>query len=111
VKQISVGALEPSRDFVDVRDAARAYRMLAEHSGGWGEVYNVASGRPVRIGDLFEAVVAACGVDASPVEDPARRRIEVPEQVGDAARLRALTGWSHLVPLETSLADMVAAWA
>jgi GDP-4-dehydro-6-deoxy-D-mannose reductase len=107
--EIAVGALEPSRDFVDVRDAARAYVLLGRGEDGWGEAYNVATGRPVRIRDLFDAVAVACGVQARPVEDPARRRIEVLEQVGDAGRLRALTGWRPEVPLEASLADMAAA--
>lgn len=106
--QITVGAMEPSRDFVDVRDAAQAYVRMGLDEAGWGEVFNVATGRPVRIRELFDAVAAACGVQALPVEDGSRRRVEVLHQVGDASRLRTLTGWRPEIPLERSLADMAA---
>lgn len=109
IHEITVGALDPSRDFVDVRDAVRAYVGLGLDDAGWGEVYNVASGRPVRIRDLFDAVSAACGVRARPVEAPDRRRVEVLDQVGDPSRLRSLTGWRAEIPLERSLADMAEA--
>ncbi len=105
---IQVGALEPRRDFVDVRDAAEAYRRLGAGEDGWGLAYNVATSRPVAIRAIFNGVVRACGIQASPVEDPARRRVEVLEQVGDSSALRALTGWAPRIPLEQSLSDMVA---
>jgi hypothetical protein len=41
--------------------------------------------------------------------DPALRRVEVLEQVGDATALRSATGWRAEIPLETSLKDMLAA--
>lgn len=110
-REIAVGALEPRRDFVDVRDAVRAYLDLANLQGEWGDIFNVASGRPVRIGDLFEAVMQACGVNARAVEDPDRRRVEVVEQVGDASALRAATGWRPGIGLEESVRDMVAGCA
>ncbi len=104
---IHVGALEPRRDFVDVRDAVRAYLELLEREDLRGRVFNVASGRPVAVRALLEQVLAAAGVEARIVVDPARvRAVEVLEQVGDASALRAATGWSATLPLERSLRDM-----
>lgn len=108
--EIRVGNLEPRRDFVDVRDAVRAYRLLLEADGGWGECFNVATGAPVAVRELLAGVIEAAGAGAAVVEDPARRRaVDVPEQVGDATALRALTGWRPEVPLAASLRDMAAA--
>ncbi|MDE3138657.1 MAG: GDP-mannose 4,6-dehydratase, partial [Acidobacteriota bacterium] len=45
---IMVGDLSTRRDFSDVRDVVRAYRLLGEW-GGAGEVYNVASGHDVAL--------------------------------------------------------------
>ena len=42
--EIIVGDLSTRRDFCDVRDVVRAYRLLAER-GVSGEIYNIASGR------------------------------------------------------------------
>ena len=43
---VPVGNLEARRDFTDVRDVVRAYRMLAV-AGQAGVAYNVCSGRAV----------------------------------------------------------------
>ena len=50
---IPVGNLSARRDFTDVRDVVRAYRLLVE-SGQPGEVYNVCSGRDVSIEEIAE---------------------------------------------------------
>jgi GDP-4-dehydro-6-deoxy-D-mannose reductase len=43
---LRTGNLSPQRDFVDVRDLARAYRLLAQRENL--EVYNICSGRRCR---------------------------------------------------------------
>jgi GDP-4-dehydro-6-deoxy-D-mannose reductase len=108
--EIRVGDLEPRRDFVDARDAARAYAALAAADGAWGAAWNVASGRPVAIGDLLERALRAAGAEARVVPDPARLgRVEVMDQVGDPARLERLTGWRPAIGLDASLQDMAGA--
>jgi GDP-4-dehydro-6-deoxy-D-mannose reductase len=107
---LRVGNLESLRDFVDVRDAVRAYALVAE-SGTSGAVYNVASGRAVAIEDVLERLRALSGVDARIEEEPARRVVlDVPAQRGDATRLRVELGWTAEVDLETSLADLLEDW-
>jgi GDP-4-dehydro-6-deoxy-D-mannose reductase len=106
---LRVGALEPRRDFVDVRDAVRAYRDLAENDEAYGRAFNVATGRPVAIRDLLDRVLEAAGVRPEIVSDPGRRRIEVVEQVGDASALCRLTGWRPEIPLADSIRAMAEA--
>ena len=50
-REILVGDLSTRRDFSDVRDVVRAYRLLAT-LGVSGEVYNVASGHDVALLDI-----------------------------------------------------------
>ena len=54
---VTVGNLSPRRDFTDVRDVVRAYRLLVEH-GTAGEVYNVCSGQAIAVQALAEKVAA-----------------------------------------------------
>jgi GDP-4-dehydro-6-deoxy-D-mannose reductase len=103
--RIEVGNLEPRRDFLDVRDVVEAYRLLLE-AGAPSEVYNVASGEGVRVGDLLKILLNAAGLSSSiVVEDPTRRPGDPGSLVGDVAKIRSAVGWQPKVSLEKSLVD------
>lgn len=102
---VKVGTLDVVRDFLDVRDVVRAYRMLAEEAGEPG-VYNVCSGEGVPLRDALDFLVRACGVPARIEEDPGLvRPVDIPVLVGDNARLRRACGWRR----EHSTEDMLGA--
>ena len=104
---VRVGATHARRDFLDVRDAVSAYRALAAR-GEPGEVYNVCSGRSHAIQECVDMLVAHARRPLTVSLDAGRLRgIDVVEQVGDNARLRAATGWQPRLPLETSLLDLL----
>ncbi len=107
---ISTGNLDARRDFVDVRDAVRAYALLA--GKGWpGQVYNVASGRAVSIRECLEFLRAQARVPTETALDPARvQQNDVPVQVGSAERLRRRTGWKPEISVEQSLTDLLEDW-
>lgn len=106
--EIAVGDLSTRRDFSDVRDVVRAYRLVAGH-GRVGEVYNVASGRDRSLSDVAAALVEMIRPGTRLVPDPALTRpVEVPVLRGSADKLRAATGWSPEIAFATSLADVVA---
>jgi GDP-4-dehydro-6-deoxy-D-mannose reductase len=108
-REIRVGNTTSRRDFVDVRDAVRAYWDVAR-LGAAGEVYNVATERATSVGDLLERLLEAAGRAVPVVSDPAlRRRQEADCVVGSAARLRALSGWRPAFTLPDSLAAMLEA--
>lgn len=56
IDTFAFGNLESWRDFSDVRDVVRAYRLIAEN-GKRGEVYNVGSGKSFYIRDLIAHLV------------------------------------------------------
>ena len=88
------------RDFLHVADVARAYVALAER-GSAGEAYNIASGTGTDVATLATRVLAA---------DPALQRpVDVPALVGCTDRLRAATGWSPTVSLDTLLDELLSA--
>jgi GDP-4-dehydro-6-deoxy-D-mannose reductase len=107
---IEVGNLDAVRDYTDVRDVVRAYRLLLE-KGVAGQAYNVCSGRGRRIGEVLEILLAASSASVEVRVDTARLRpSDVPAQVGDPSRLREATGWQPEIPLEQSLGDLLADW-
>lgn len=93
-------------DLVDVRDVVRAYRLLIER-GTPGQAYNIGSGRNRLTGDVLEMIRQAV--------DPAREIVELypgvrQDPIADTARLRACTGWQPEIPLERTIADVLAYW-
>lgn len=108
--EVRVGNLSAARDFTDVRDVVRAYRLIAAY-GTPGEVYNVCSGTAVSIAAILERLVVLARADIVPVEDPALfRPVDVPVLRGDGSRLRATTGWVPEIPLDKTLADVLEHW-
>jgi nucleoside-diphosphate-sugar epimerase len=59
--EMQTGALESTRDFIDVRDGVRALLLLAA-AGSPGETYNVASGVEARIGSVLDTVLEQTGL-------------------------------------------------
>jgi len=109
-KVIHTGDLSARRDYVDVRDAARAYDLILRH-GGAGEVYNVASGRAVSLTECLQILMRSAKVNVQQVYDPQRgQNHDVPVQVGSAQKIQRQTGWSPRIGLSTSLKDMLQDW-
>jgi GDP-4-dehydro-6-deoxy-D-mannose reductase len=105
--EIPIGNLSPRRDFTDVRDVARAYRLLMVH-GDAGDVYCVCSGRDIAIQDLADALVGMAAHPMELVTDPDRYRpVDIPVLRGSNAKIRAATGWSPSIPIEQTLADLL----
>ncbi len=109
---LSVGSLDDERDFLDVGDVVSAYLAVLEAGErvGGGEVFNVASGRTLRIGDVLEGLL---GLARTPIEvrtDPARlRRTPVSRIVGDATRLRDRLGWAPQADLNETFRSILEA--
>jgi GDP-4-dehydro-6-deoxy-D-mannose reductase len=105
---LHVGNLDSIRDFLDVRDVARAYRLLLE-AGQAGSTYNIASGTRVSIRTILDTLCRLAGVSPAIKVDPARFRPSDASPLLDTARLRADTGWAPKIPLEDTLRDMLEA--
>jgi GDP-4-dehydro-6-deoxy-D-mannose reductase len=109
-KELPVGNLRPRRDFTDVRDVVRAYRLLILR-GEAGEVYNVCSGADVAIEDVAHRLLAIAGSDLDLVVDPGLERpADVPVLRGDSTLLRSATGWHPTMPLDATLRAVLDHW-
>lgn len=104
---IPVGNLSARRDFTDVRDVVRAYRLLVE-AGEPGGVYNVCSGRDVSIQEIADRLCDLAGSTVELETDPSLvRPVEVPVLRGDPTRLQQATGWKPELDLDLTLADVL----
>lgn len=107
---LRVGNLESQRDFSDVRDVVRGYRLALLWAAP-GEAYNLGSERPVAVRALLDRMLALARVPIRVEVDPARfRPAEVPVHYCDCSKLRAATGWRPEIPLEQTIADILEDW-
>jgi GDP-4-dehydro-6-deoxy-D-mannose reductase len=101
-RRVDVAELAPRLDLFDVRDMVRAYRLAAERAPA-GAIYNVSTGRPVRVGEILKLFLSMARV---PLELRARQGTATVLS-GDASRFRAATGWLPELPLPRTLSDIL----
>jgi GDP-4-dehydro-6-deoxy-D-mannose reductase len=104
---LEVGNLEIIRDFTDVRDVVRAYRLLGQ-SGQPGEIYNLGSGRGTKLADALEYLCSRSTTTVQVQVDAVRvRSVDQPLLVANASKLRAAVGWEPRYSIEQTLTDML----
>lgn len=107
---LEVGNLDAGRDFVDVRDVARAYRLAAQRELS-GDVFNVCSGRAISIRRILELLLGLARCEVTVRSDPERMRpADIPLLIGDPRRFREATGWVPEIPIERTLTDLLDWW-
>jgi GDP-4-dehydro-6-deoxy-D-mannose reductase len=107
---LSVGSLDEERDFLDVHDVVGAYAMALDARADLasGEVFNVSSGKAVRIGDLLERLLRQARTPITVKVDPERlRRASVPKAIGDSAHLKRTLNWAPKVDLDETLTTVL----
>ncbi len=106
-EMIRVGNLETSRDFLDVRDAVEAVWALCQKPAG-GQIFNLCSGRSIKMSVLLEMMLRHCGVEIKVEVDPARLRggADIPDICGSFQKLKEHCGWSPKRSLQESISEM-----
>ncbi len=105
---LEVGNLEARRDFSDVRDIVRAYRLIATGEPG---TYNLGSGRSHSIQEILDTLIEISGCKVEIRQDPLRMRgPEVPELYGSIEKVSKVCGWRPEIPLRRSLEDTYRHW-
>jgi GDP-L-fucose synthase len=96
----------PTREFLHVRDAARAFRLALERYDG-PEPVNLGSGEEIAIGNLAALVARATGYRGEVVWDTSKPNGQ-PRRRLATDRARALLGFEAAVPLREGIAELVA---
>ncbi len=97
---------EQTRDFVNVRDVARANLQVASTIGAIGP-FNIASGSRISINQLAEKLAGAAGVEMQVVHAPDRKG-DVRHNLADITRAREAFRYNPTVGLDEGLKEYVA---
>lgn len=107
---IYVGNLNAQRDFTDVRDVVRAY-WLALNKCKFGDVYNVCSGKSVKLQAVLDLLLSMSKKKIEVKTDPGRLRpSDVEILQGDCSLFRKETGWTPEISFETTMKDLLNYW-
>ncbi len=107
---VQVGNLEAIRDFTDVRDVVKVYRQCLE-KGVAGEVYNVASGYGHKVGEILRFYLQQSAVTIKTEKNIGQfRAVDATTLVGNAGKIRRLTGWRPTFSFEKTLLDILNDW-
>lgn len=107
--ELALGNADAVRDFVDVREGAKALLELSQQE--LQGTYNLCSGRGATISDLVGGLAAAARVPVAVRRDPGLERpADPPALVGDPARLREAVGFEAEMPLSRTLEDLLDSW-
>ena len=96
------GAGTPTRDYVHVKDIARAFMALAE--ADVGGTFNIAWGREVSVLEVLEGLQRAAGTNEEPQLEPLRPG-ELTKSAIDSSAAEAAFGWRPEIALDKGLAD------
>ncbi len=108
--KVYVGDIDVFRDFTDVRDVARGYRMCFE-SFSPGDIYNLASGRVVSIREILSTLISFSNKPIEIVRDPTRfRKSEIRKVAVSVERFQSATGWVPRIPLKQTLREVYETW-
>lgn len=110
---LRVGALDPERDFLDVRDVAAAYVAAIARSEeiAPGTILNIASGKARRIGDVLDGLLARTTARITVETDVTRLRpSDIPHAAGHPAKAQKALAWRPQITWEQTLADVMEDW-
>lgn len=103
---IKVGNISVYRDFSDVRDVVRAYRLIAECNEKIN-VINVGSGVAYKIEDLLKFIISLSDQHIDVVIDKERfRPADLPYCCCDNTLLKSKTSWSPHFNIFDTLKEM-----
>ncbi|MFA4991090.1 MAG: NAD-dependent 4,6-dehydratase LegB [Candidatus Omnitrophota bacterium] len=109
-KEIMLGKLHPTRDFVFVKDTVDGFIKIGESDSSIGEEINIATQSEISIEDLAEKLIGMINPRARIVSDFIRvrpKKSEIDRLLGSGEKIRRLTGWKPTRTLDQGLSETI----
>lgn len=102
------GNLESIRNYTDVRDIVRAYRLAIDLPSG---VYNVCSDQNLSMQQLLNILLAYSAEEVVTKVDPVLYRpVDFSFKKPSCSKFKKLTGWEAQIPIQQTLSDILEDW-
>jgi dTDP-L-rhamnose 4-epimerase len=97
-----------TRDFIDVRDIARACSFALEQGGADGRSVNVGTGRPTSISDVAHVIARGLGKEIEPEVVNQFRAGDIRHCYADTSLAAELLGFRAEIPFEAGMQELLA---
>ena len=105
-RKIYVGNLDVKRDFSDVRDIVRAYKMIIE-SNDDETIYNLGSGKAYLLSELLEYIISLSKLEIKVIRDEKKYRPnDNPIVCCDNTLIKSRLGWKPEFSIKDTLKEM-----
>jgi dTDP-L-rhamnose 4-epimerase len=98
---------EQTRDFVNVRDIARANLIALETDGGDYQSFNIGTGRATSVKQIAELLAKGLGKSITPDIVGKYREGDIRHCVADISKAQRMLGYEPQVTLEDGLAELL----
>lgn len=110
---ISVGNLNSIRTIAHVKDAVRAYWLMAKKCPA-GEVYNIGGDTTMKVGDYLKKMIEFSNLNKSEikikVDKGLLRPSDVTLQIPCCDKFKKATGWKPEIPYGKIFIDLITYW-
>lgn len=107
-RKISLGNLEPKRDFIHTSDMANAIQLLMQTFNTGIDIFNLGQGKEYSVMEIVEAFEHCLGEKITVLQDPARmRKSDRMHLLADISKLKAYTGWEPRVGIIEGIRKLI----
>ena len=110
-KQINVGNISPSRDFLHVNDTCNAFLQIYKNKDLYGKIVNVGSGKEISIKNLIEKIISKSSSKKIEIKKDKKRvrpkKSEVNKLLADIKLLKAKTNWKQTISINDGLDETI----
>lgn len=110
---VMTGNLDSLRTWADVRDAVRAYYMLATCDPIPGEYYNIGGTFTLSVKGMLEKLISLStksDIITTQIDSERLRPIDADLQVPDTSKFKKHTGWEPEISFDTTMQDLLDYW-
>ena len=111
-KILKIGNLDTVRIVADVRDIANAFMLIMMSDKTSGQIYNVCSGTPEKIGFYTKKLIELSGLQNVEMEIEPKfwRDIDIQYQDGNCTKIINELGWFPKYSIDETLNDLLQYW-
>lgn len=109
-KEIKLGDLSPTRDFIYVQDTCKGFELLANCDAAIGQEINISNNFEISVHDTLKLIAELMRSDVQFIEDKQRLRpknSEVFRLWGDNSKIKQLTGFTPDYDIRKGLAETI----